>query len=77
MRSDSLRGWIIDAQLGISGHHMDVWISGVNGNVERVCVPWCACIHVHADNRLLSNLAQWLKFPEISKNFSVGSIRMV
>ena len=77
MRSDSLRGWIIDAQLGTSGHHMDVWISGVNGNVERVCVPWCACIHVHAENQLLVNLSQWLKLPEISEKFSIGATRMV
>ena len=77
MRSDSLRGWIIDAQLGISGHHMDVWISDVNGNVERICVPWCACIHVHAENQLLVNLSQWLKLPEISEKFSIGATRMV
>ena len=77
MRSDSLRGWIIDAQLGTSGRHMDVWISGVNGNVERVCVPWCACIHVHAENQLMVNLPQWLKLPEIAEKFSIGPIRMV
>ena len=77
MRSDCLRGWVIDAQLGSTGRHMDVWIIDLKGNVSRICIPWCACIHVHADNRLLSNLPQWLKLPEISKKFSVGSIRMV
>ena len=77
MRSDSLRGWIIDAQLSANGRHMDVWISDVNGDVERVCVPWCACIHVHAENQLMVNLPQWLKLPEISETFSIGGTRMV
>ena len=72
-----MRGWIIDAQLGSSGHHMDVWIIDVEGRVNQVCIPWCACIHVHADMRLLSNLPQWLKLPEISEKFSVGPMRMV
>ena len=77
MRSDGLRGWIIDVQLGPNGRQMDVWIMDVNECVSVISIPWCACIHVHADNRLLSNLAQWLRFPEISEKFSVGSIRMV
>ena len=72
-----MRGWVIDAQLGASGRNMDVWIIDVQGSVNRISVPWCAHIHVHAENRLLSNLPQWLKLPEISEKFSVGSIRMV
>jgi len=72
-----VRGWVIDAQLGASGRNMDVWIIDVQGSVNRISVPWCAHIHVHAENRLLSNLPQWLKLPEISEKFSVGSIRMV
>ena len=77
MRSDYLRGWVIDAQLSGTGRHMDVWIIDVEGNVNRICIPWCACIHVHAENRLLHNLPQWLKLPEIAEKFSIGSIRMV
>ena len=77
MRSDYLRGWVIDAQLSATGRHMDVWIIDVEGNVNRICIPWCACIHVHAENRLLHNLPQWLKLPEIAEKFSIGSIRMV
>ena len=77
MRSDYLRGWVIDAQLSDTGRHMDVWIIDVEGNVNRICIPWCACIHVHAENRLLHNLPQWLKLPEIAEKFSIGPIRMV
>ena len=77
MRSDCLRGWVIDAQLNDTGRHMDVWIIDVEGNVNRICIPWCACIHVHAENRLLHNLPQWLKLPEIAEKFSIGPIRMV
>ena len=77
MRSDCLRGWVIDAQLGATGRQMDVWIIDVQGNVNRISIPWCAHIHVHAESRLLSNLPQWLELPEIREKFSVGSIRMV
>jgi len=77
VRSDCLRGWVIDAQLDATGHHMDVWIIDVQGNVNRICIPWCAHIHVHAESRLLGNLPQWLNLPEIRKKFSIGSIRMV
>ena len=77
MRSDYLRGWVIDAQLGVTGRHMDVWIIDVQGNVNRINIPWCAHIHVHAESQLLTNLPQWLKLPEISEKFSVGPIRMV
>ncbi|MGB2451428.1 MAG: DNA polymerase domain-containing protein [Candidatus Poseidoniaceae archaeon] len=72
-----MRGWVIDAQLGATGRHMDVWIIDVQGNVNKISIPWCAHIHVHAENRLLSNLPQWLNLPEIKEKFSVGSIRMV
>ena len=77
MRSDYLRGWVIDAQLSDTGRHMDVWIIDVEGNVNRICIPWCPCIHVHAENRLLHNLPQWLNLPEIAEKFSIGPIRMV
>ena len=77
MRSDTLRGWVIDAQLGATGRQMEVWIIDVQGSVNRICVPWCGHIHVHAESRLLSNLPQWLELPEIREKFSVGSIRMV
>jgi DNA polymerase I len=77
VRSDCVRGWVIDAQLGASGREMDVWIIDVQGNVNRISIPWCAHIHVHAESRLLSNLPQWLELPEIREKFSVGSIRMV
>ena len=77
MRSDCLRGWVIDAQLSDTGRHMDVWIIDVEGNVNRICIPWCPCIHVHAENRLLHNLPQWLNLPEIAEKFSIGPIRMV
>ena len=56
---------------------MDVWIIDVEGNVNRICIPWCACIHVHAENQLLHNLPQWLNLPEIAEKFSIGPIRMV
>ena len=56
---------------------MDVWIIDVEGNVNRICIPWCPCIHVHAENRLLHNLPQWLNLPEIAEKFSIGPIRMV
>ena len=77
MRSDYLRGWVVDAQLSDTGRHMDVWIIDVEGNVNRICIPWCPCIHVHAENRLLHNLPQWLNLPEIAEKFSIGPIRMV
>ena len=56
---------------------MDVWLMAANGCVSRLSVPWCACIHVSAENRLLDNLSEWLQLPEISSKFSVGSTRMV
>ena len=45
--------------------------------VNRINIPWCAHIHVHAESQLLTNLPRWLKLPEISEKFSVGPIRMV
>ena len=77
MRSDYLRGWVIDVQLGSTGHNMDVWLMATNGHVNRLSIPWCPCIHVSAETRLLDNLSEWLQLPEISKMFSVGSTRMV
>ena len=56
---------------------MDVWLMAADGCVSRLSVPWCACIHVSAENRLLDNLSEWLQLPEISSKFSVGSTRMV
>ena len=77
MRSDVLKGWVIDAQLAICGNKMDVWILDTRGEMQRVSIPWSACIHVHAEGRLLHNLPEWLQLPEIAKKFSIGSIRTV
>ena len=77
MRSDALKGWVIDAQLAICGNKMDVWILDTRGEMRRVSIPWSACIHVHAEGRLLHNLPEWLQLPEIAKKFSIGSIRTV
>ena len=77
MRSDSLRGWIIDTQLGVHGNSMDVWMFGVDNKMRRIAVPWCARIHVHAVGPQLDNLRTWLSLPEISTRFTIGSIRIV
>jgi len=77
VRSDSLQGWIIDAQLGSHGNAMDVWMFDTGRKMHRITVPWCARIHVHAIGPQLDNLRAWLSLPEISTRFTIGSIRVV
>ena len=75
MRSDHLRGWIVDVQLGSEGNCMDVWIFDISEGMQRITIPWCACIHVYATEKNLDRLEEWLSLPEIISRFSVGNIR--
>ena len=72
-----MNGWIIDAQLGDDGTSIDVWMYVDKVGVQRIIVPWCASIHIHATKEHLINLARWLEYQEISQRFCVGSMRFI
>ena len=72
-----MNGWIIDAQLGDDGTSIDVWMYVDKIGVQRIIVPWCASIHIHATKTHLINLASWLEYQEISQRFCVGSMRLI
>ena len=72
-----MNGWIIDAQLGDNGTSIDVWMYVDKVGVQRIIVPWCASIHIHATKEHLINLARWLEYQEISQRFCVGSMRFI
>lgn len=72
-----MNGWIIDAQLGDDGTSIDVWMYVDKVGVQRIIVPWCASIHIHATKTHLINLASWLEYQEISQRFCVGSMRLI
>ena len=76
MRSDYLQGWIVDVQLNSEGNCMDVWLFDISQKMHRVSIPWCASIHVHAEDIRLDKLEEWLSLPEIVSRFSIGNIRM-